>query len=81
MVDVKVVAPEARGEEVDYLPVSGLSARRDARVADQLRHSAPGVSHNQRRVPSFKQEVMRRSYKNRRAARFRGLVEGEKDAA
>ena len=46
MVDVEVVAPDASAEEVDFVPVGGLLASRDARVANQLRHSAPGVSHN-----------------------------------
>ena len=42
LVDVEVVAPDTRGQDVGVLPVGGLLARRYARVSDQLRHSAPG---------------------------------------
>ena len=45
MVDVKVVAPDASGEDVDLLPVGGLLSRGYARVADQFRQfCSRGVS-------------------------------------
>jgi hypothetical protein len=42
LVDIEVVAPDTRGQDIGLLPVGGLLARRYSRVADQFRHSAPG---------------------------------------
>ena len=46
VVDIEVVEPDASGEKIDLLPIGGLLARGYARMADQLRHSAPVVPHN-----------------------------------
>jgi hypothetical protein len=45
VVDVKVVTPDASGEDVDLLPVGGLLSRGHSCITDQFRHfCSQGVS-------------------------------------